>query len=142
MTLTLELTPQVEERISREAKARGLTIEAYIRSVLEGSSAGVPAGQPSSDERTGDLPRSNGASNFTARIIGDAPRAKDRSREWEWLATHRGEYAGEWLALDGDRMLAHGLDLKEVAETAKRDGVTDALLVRAEPINAPPYIGM
>ncbi len=36
MTVTLELKPEVEERISAEAKARGLSVVDYIHRKLEG----------------------------------------------------------------------------------------------------------
>jgi hypothetical protein len=35
MTVTIELTPEVEERIIAEAKARGVSVENYILNVLE-----------------------------------------------------------------------------------------------------------
>jgi predicted DNA-binding protein len=35
MTVTLQLKPEVEERIAAEAKARGLSVETYILEVLE-----------------------------------------------------------------------------------------------------------
>jgi hypothetical protein len=35
MTVTLDFKPEVEERIVAEAKARGLSVEAYILNVLE-----------------------------------------------------------------------------------------------------------
>ena len=35
MTVTLELKPEVEERIVAEAKALGMSLEDYIRDVLE-----------------------------------------------------------------------------------------------------------
>ena len=35
MTVRLDLKPEVEERIVAEAKARGLSVESYILSVLE-----------------------------------------------------------------------------------------------------------
>lgn len=35
MTVTLELRPEVEEKIVAEAKARGLSVETYILNVLE-----------------------------------------------------------------------------------------------------------
>ena len=38
MTVTLELKPEVEERISAEAKAQGLSVEDYIQRELEGKS--------------------------------------------------------------------------------------------------------
>ena len=39
MTVTLELKPEVEERIIAEAKARGLSVEDYIQQELEASIA-------------------------------------------------------------------------------------------------------
>lgn len=38
MTVTLELKPEVEERMRAEAKAAGLSIEDYIQRKLEGKS--------------------------------------------------------------------------------------------------------
>jgi len=38
MTVTLELKPEVEERIIAEAKALGLSVEEYIQRKLEGKS--------------------------------------------------------------------------------------------------------
>lgn len=38
MAVTLELKPEVEERIIAEAKARGLSVEDYIQRKLEGES--------------------------------------------------------------------------------------------------------
>ena len=35
MTVTLDLKPEIEEHITAEAKARGLTVEDYIVDVLE-----------------------------------------------------------------------------------------------------------
>jgi hypothetical protein len=35
MTVTLDLKPEVEQRIAAEAKARGLSVETYILDVLE-----------------------------------------------------------------------------------------------------------
>lgn len=75
------------------------------------------------------------------RIVGINVPMKDRSRENNWLQQHRSEYGGEWLALDGDRLLSHGPNLKEVAEEAKRQGVNDALYVRAESPDELPWAG-
>ena len=35
MTVTIDLKPEVEQRIAAEAKARGLSVETYILKVLE-----------------------------------------------------------------------------------------------------------
>jgi hypothetical protein len=78
---------------------------------------------------------------FKPRIAGPAPPPKDRSRENTWLEKHRDEYDGQWVALDGDRLLAHGPKLKEVAAAARAAGVPDALMFIVEGSNTPPFAG-
>lgn len=74
------------------------------------------------------------------RIIGTYT-PKDRSKENAWLAKHQDQYAGQWVALDGDRLVGHGWKLKEVAAAAKQAGVEDALFVRAEGRDTLPEVG-
>lgn len=58
-------------------------------------------------------------------------RKKQRSlRELDWLKAHKSQYAGHWVALDGDQLLASGSDPKSVLAEAKRQGVELPLLVR------------
>jgi uncharacterized protein DUF5678 len=38
------------------------------------------------------------------------------------MAVHRAEYAGQWVALDGDRLIASGATEAEVADVAEVDG--------------------
>lgn len=77
---------------------------------------------------------------ITPKFIGTY-MPKDRTKEHEWLRLHCDEYARQWVALDGDRLLGHGYNLKEVAEAAKQNGVEDALFVRVEPSDALPWAG-
>ncbi|MGH9937988.1 MAG: DUF5678 domain-containing protein, partial [Blastocatellia bacterium] len=67
------------------------------------------------------------------RVVGHYT-PKDRTKENEWLRQHGEKYAGQWVALDGARLLSHGNNLKEVAEAAEKSGVNDAFFVRAEPV--------
>ena len=146
MTVKLELEPEIEALVAKRATARGLTVEAYIQTLLEGLVA-----EPATDSREQLNPLdeslttgsgTNDASRPASRIVGKTSPAKDRSREQAWLAAHRDQYAGQWVALDGDRLLAHGPNLKRVAEAAHRSGADDALIARAEAVGAPPYVGM
>ena len=65
----------------------------------------------------------------------------DCSRELQWLKEHREEYAGQWVALDGDRLLAHGPDAREVYDKARSLGVRVPAVVRIEPSDELPFGG-
>jgi|HubBroStandDraft_4_1064222.scaffolds.fasta_scaffold578571_1 predicted DNA-binding antitoxin AbrB/MazE fold protein len=52
-----------------------------------------------------------------------------RNAEQDWLAAHEHEYAGKWVALDGDILLSHGPDARAVRDEARRRGVYLPLLV-------------
>ena len=51
----------------------------------------------------------------------------ERHEELQWLAKESGSYAGEWVALDGARLVAHGVKLSAVRAAAKAEGVGDPL---------------
>lgn len=55
-----------------------------------------------------------------------------RQREMLWLREHEAEYAGEWLALDGDRLLSHGADGRKVFAEARAAGVGVPFMAYAE----------
>ena len=57
---------------------------------------------------------------------------KDRTRELAWLAQHQAEYAGQWVAIEGDELIAHGDDLIKVSTEAKDKGISNPLFARAE----------
>lgn len=91
------------------------------------------------------LPLENGATNaarprLTGRVRKSSPM-KDRTQENQWLAQHRAEYPGEYLALDGDRLIAHSPDAKEVFAAVDAAGVKDPLYVHVEPADALPFAG-
>ena len=43
----------------------------------------------------------------------------DRAREYRWLAAHAERYRGQWVAVDGENLLAHAALLKELREFLK-----------------------
>jgi predicted DNA-binding antitoxin AbrB/MazE fold protein len=54
---------------------------------------------------------------------------RHRYPEQEWLGAHGREYAGQWVALDGDVLLSHGSDARAVRDEARQKGVHRPLLV-------------
>jgi hypothetical protein len=62
-------------------------------------------------------------------------------REQRWLDEHREEYLGQWVALEGDRLLASGADGRAVYEAARASGVRAPLVTRVEPRDELPFAG-
>ena len=79
------------------------------------------------------------------REMTDAPQAPSaddrRERERRWLDEHRDEYLGQWVALEGDRLLASGPDGRAVYEAARAAGVRAPLVTRVEPRDELPFAG-
>jgi Family of unknown function (DUF5678) len=59
----------------------------------------------------------------------------------QWLADHAREYAGQWVALDGARLIAYGTDHNQVFVAAKADGAYLPLIELVEDPDAPPFAG-
>jgi hypothetical protein len=58
---------------------------------------------------------------------------KGISREMAWIEQHRDEYAGQWVALDGERLIKAGRSAKEVYDAARAESAPDALIVKVIP---------
>jgi hypothetical protein len=69
------------------------------------------------------------------------PQYIDRSREQQWLIEHSKEFAGQWVALDGNRLLSHGNNARDVYEAAKKSGINRPLVVQVEKENELPFGG-
>lgn len=66
---------------------------------------------------------------------------KDRSREARWLKENAREYAGQWVALEGDQLIAAGSTAVEVRDAAAAAGVDRPLLVQVENPDGLPFAG-
>lgn len=54
----------------------------------------------------------------------------ERSDELQWLSKQAGPFAGEWVALDGSRLVAHGVNLADVRAAASTAGVKEPFFAR------------
>lgn len=68
-------------------------------------------------------------------------RALDLSRELRWIEEHRPEYAGQWVAVRGDRLLSSGPNGKEVYEAARAAGDERPFVTRVDPADELPFAG-
>ncbi len=66
--------------------------------------------------------------------VRDVPNRPDlvnhRGEEMEWLRNHATEYAGQWVALQNNELIARGRGAKEVRDEARAKGVIQPLVVR------------
>lgn len=64
-----------------------------------------------------------------------------RRLEYAWLKEYRAEYAGQYVALFNDRLIAHGADGRKVLAEAREAGFYRALMARIESPDEPPFGG-
>lgn len=51
-------------------------------------------------------------------------------RAMQWIDEHRAEYLGQWVALEGDRLISHGADALQVDAAARATGIAAPFVVR------------
>jgi hypothetical protein len=66
----------------------------------------------------------------------------DRTREWEWIESHKHEYAGQWVALEGDRLIAASPNRLDISDALKTAGAKRPLIHRIPSPDDLPYIGI
>jgi Family of unknown function (DUF5678) len=111
---------------------------------LEEVLAGIDALSPQDRRQVRSALKEDSSKPATTAPVHRATRGlpvKDMIREAAWLEQHREEYVGQWVALDGERLVAASANAKEVLAAAKAAGVADALIVRVEPRDALPFAG-
>jgi hypothetical protein len=64
--------------------------------------------------------------------------APDRSSELRWVLAHKREYANHWIAIEGERVIAHGANAQEVFAAADADGAYLPLVMYVEDPDKPP----
>jgi len=65
---------------------------------------------------------------------------RDRKREMQWIAENRAAYAGQWVAVEGDRLVAAALDAREVFSAAKSEGIAIPFVAHILPEDPLPFV--
>lgn len=82
--------------------------------------------------------------------LGKAPLDKrvpaqpmpDRAREKKWVEEHKHEYPGQWVAIDGDRLIAASPIQQEVWDAVDTNSATLPLVLRTPSPDDLPYVGI
>jgi hypothetical protein len=112
-----------------------MTISANVSSILQ-QIAALNADELAQLRAQLENQAPNGANAIQPQLQSDP---QDEAA-FKWINEHGNEYPGEWLALDGDNLLAHGPDLAKVAAAARAADVQFPLLHLVEPPRKYPYI--
>jgi len=129
MTLTIEIAPEIESRLEREAKRQGLEKEEFAKIIIEKTLS------PKPEKRKNYIPE-----GVEPRYIGKA-EMRDFSGDDEWLRENREKYQGQYVATHGNRLVAAGNGFKEIITKAREKGFPDALVRYVEPLDSLPYVG-
>jgi len=67
--------------------------------------------------------------------------ACDPAPSLRWIEEHRAEFAGQYVALDGDRLVAHSTDPQEIIAAVRASGLNGLFFTLIPPTDAPPFAG-
>lgn len=76
----------------------------------------------------------------TSLEVRKSSRTVDLTKEQEWLSQHQDEYIGQWVVLEGDRLVGHGADPRPIVAQARAEGVK-APFVHFIDDNSEPFVG-
>ena len=72
----------------------------------------------------------------TARMV----LSHDRTKEIQWIDDNRAAYADQWVAVEGDRLIAAGIDPLNVFAAAKAEGIRVPFVVHVLPGDPLPFV--
>ncbi len=93
------------------------------------------------EERIATAKSENGHSAETHGQAAQEEPDPSRRREYEWLKEHRDKYAGQYVALSGDQLMAQASSLRELYKLVNETGAYRPLFVRIEAKDEPPFGG-
>lgn len=117
------LTVGTRAALERIGQQTGRSLEDYLRELIE---AEVQAQQP-----THAAPSNGAVASFDPL----------RRREYQWIDDHQDEYAGQYVALVGDRLVAHAATLRELHELVSATNVSRPFFARVEAKDELPFGG-
>lgn len=116
--MRLQIAPEIEARVRQEATARGVSVDRVLNEALN----------LYQDHRE-------------PPVVRRVPDFQDSSREMAWVAKPELQYVNEWVALDGDQVIAHGADGKAVYESARAKGISAPFMFFVEASESLPFVG-
>ena len=128
MTLTVEISSELESMLETEAERNGVSKDEFVKGVLE-------------EKLVPQRKRQIHGRGSMGSVVAKGLPIRDRSLEYEWILKHRDEYDGQYVALQGDELIAADKSAKTVAAKAREIGIKEALIVYVEGSGSQRFIG-
>ena len=151
MSITLNLDPDVENDLTTLAQQRGLSLTDYILEVLDREAIRAKVPRMSGEEKAlaflewadsfPDVPLISDEALSRDNLYPAPPFRNDHQMEHSWLSQHRSAFLGQWVALEGETLLASGPTALEVYEAARAAGVSAPYVLLVEAEEAIPFAG-
>jgi hypothetical protein len=74
-------------------------------------------------------------------VSGEWFDSPDPGPSLQWIREHREEFAGQYVALDGDRLIAHSLNPDEVVAAVRSAGLNGIFFTLIPPADEPVFAG-
>lgn len=117
--MSIQVPPEIEDGLRAEAAARGVSVDCIILEALN----------LYRQRRGNNLP-------ITRRVPFN-----ERRQEIAWTVRPNLKYLGEWVAIEGNEVVAHGVDGKAVYESALAKGIVSPFLFHVSEPDSTPFAG-
>jgi hypothetical protein len=71
---------------------------------------------------------------------GTAVPTRNRTAEIKWMTRNRTAFAGQWVAVEGDRLVAADADAQKVFAAARAEGIDSPFVVHIFPEDSLPFV--
>ena len=115
-----QINPTIARQILLEAKQNGVTVEDYLAEIAEEN-------------------QQNG--NLSIPKVRQTKTKVDLSKEREWLRENKHKYLGQWIVLDGNKLIGAGNDPIPFVKKARREGVQIPFLTYISKDDSEPFTG-
>ena len=138
MAITITLDNELMRLLAKKAAGQGINVEEFALDTLR-RVAELPASRelfveaPTELAVNGNLEKKRPQDRETEPVRKPVPPVRrstsgsvDLSKECEWVRQHRDEYRGQWVVLDGDRLVGHAASATAATvfvEQARAEGV-------------------
>ena len=128
MNTTLEqVKPETLAIIEANAERFGLSVDDYLRSLLP------------SNEKELALKSDDNQVSITDESAEE--RETKRQKSIAWIKSHREEYGGMYVALDGDKLIGTGKKYGDVLKLARQKGYKNAFIGDVLPLDYEGFMG-